>query len=119
MDVHETLGELTITPFPLADAAECNDEMTACRHAVISTVLKASYQVQANGSLVVSGTLYSKMGRTATYEGIHSRSESKVPDSVPIIDEKEETKSVDAVLQPGKSFEINGLSGIKVIIAAY
>ena len=118
-DVHETLGELTITPFPLADAAECNVEMTECRHAAISTVLKATYQVQADGSLAISGNLYSSMGRTATYEGIYFRSEARVPDSVPIIDEREEVKSVDAILHSGKSLEINGLAGVKVIVAAY
>lgn len=119
-----TIGHgVHVDKFPLTYAIECNQDKSACKHAVVKTEIEFTATKVNDKTVKVSGVLRSEMGRnlttsmnTHTFSGMTQVFSMSVPDSVELINQAKVDRPFEKTLQIGEKLDIEGLAGVHVEI---
>jgi hypothetical protein len=123
-DMPNSIGHgVHTSKFPLTYAIECNQDKSACKHAVVKTDIEFSASNIDEKTIKVSGILHSEMGRNLTtsmssssFSGTTQVLSMRVPDSVELINETKVDQRFEKTLKIGEKYEIKGLAGVHVDI---
>jgi hypothetical protein len=121
IEKNEFLSDVKRITFPMAYAVQCEPNRVGCKHAVVSTEIEVKATPINFNNIKISGVLRSKIGRSGSFKSdpiFYSdiRIVQKVPDGVPVIGEKTEENTFEAILEKGEFFSIFGLAGTEISV---
>ena len=114
---------VNLVRFPLTYGVECNQEKTACKHAVVKTDIEFSSKNINGNEIKLTGILHSEMGRSLSIpmlspplSGLSQVFTMTVPNSIELINEAKIDQHFEKTLQIGEKYRVDGLAGVYIDI---